>query len=136
MLRKKLESESGTEIADSRFLIIYKKPSDSGFGLPSQIESLFTIYLCNLCLTNNLFICLLFSEEEDLSLSETKTTARIEQPAFKRPRSPTKEEINKDEVNPMIIVRSRVIYAGLYIFHSHYAFSRDALENYLILTFS
>jgi len=39
-----------------------------------------------------------FSEEEDLSLSETKTTPRIEQPAFKRPRSPTKEEINKDEV--------------------------------------
>ena len=31
----KLESESGTEIADSGFLIIYEKPADSGFGLPS-----------------------------------------------------------------------------------------------------
>ena len=30
MLRKKLESESGTEIADSGFLIIYEKPADSG----------------------------------------------------------------------------------------------------------
>ncbi len=29
------ESESGTEIADSGFLIIYEKPADSGFGLPS-----------------------------------------------------------------------------------------------------
>ena len=29
MLRKKLESESGTEIADSGFLIIYEKPADS-----------------------------------------------------------------------------------------------------------
>ena len=32
MLRKKLESESGTEIEDSGFLIIYEKPADSGFG--------------------------------------------------------------------------------------------------------
>ncbi len=38
MLRKKLESESGTEIADSGFLIIYEKPVDSGFGLPSLIS--------------------------------------------------------------------------------------------------
>ena len=30
MLRKKLESESGTEIADSGFLIIYEKLADSG----------------------------------------------------------------------------------------------------------
>ena len=45
----------------------------------------------------------LFSEEEDISLSETQTTPRIEQPAFKRPRSPTSEEMNKDEVHPMII---------------------------------
>ena len=45
----------------------------------------------------------LFSEEEDISLSETQTTPRIEQPAFKRPRSPTSEEMNKDEVNPKII---------------------------------
>ena len=37
MLRKKLESESGTEIADSGFLIIYEKPADSGFGLPSLL---------------------------------------------------------------------------------------------------
>ncbi len=44
MLRKKLESESGsvksesgTEIADFGFLIIYEKPAipDPGFGLPS-----------------------------------------------------------------------------------------------------
>ena len=42
MLRNKLESESaeseyGTEIADSGFLIIYEKPADSGYGLPSLI---------------------------------------------------------------------------------------------------
>ena len=44
MLRKKLESESGesesgTEIADSGFLmiLIYEKPSDPGFGLPSSL---------------------------------------------------------------------------------------------------
>ncbi len=42
MLRKKLESESvesesGTEIADSGFLIIFEKPADSGFGLPSLL---------------------------------------------------------------------------------------------------
>ncbi len=30
MLRTKLESESGTEIADCGFLIIYEKPADSG----------------------------------------------------------------------------------------------------------
>ena len=35
MLIKKGESESGTEIAVSGFLIIYEKPADSGFGLPS-----------------------------------------------------------------------------------------------------
>ena len=35
MLKKKLESESGTEIADSGFLKIYEKTADSGFGLPS-----------------------------------------------------------------------------------------------------
>ena len=29
------ESESGTEIADSGFLIINEKPADSGFGLTS-----------------------------------------------------------------------------------------------------
>ena len=32
-----MESESGTEIADSRFLIIYEKPADPGFGLPSLV---------------------------------------------------------------------------------------------------
>ena len=39
MLRKKLKSESGTEIADSGFPIIYEKPPDPkfGFGLPSLI---------------------------------------------------------------------------------------------------
>ncbi len=45
MLRKNLgirirdpDSESGTEIADSGFLIIYEKPVDSGFGLHPCIE--------------------------------------------------------------------------------------------------
>ena len=40
MLRKKLESESGTEIADSGFMIIHEKQADSGFGLglPSLIQ--------------------------------------------------------------------------------------------------
>ena len=37
MLRKKLESESGTEIVDPEFLMIYEKPADSGFGLPSLL---------------------------------------------------------------------------------------------------
>ncbi len=44
MLRIKLESESesvesesGTEIADSGFMIIHEKPADSGFGLPSLL---------------------------------------------------------------------------------------------------
>ena len=32
-----MESESGTEIADSGFLIIYENPVDSGFGLPSLL---------------------------------------------------------------------------------------------------
>ena len=40
MLRKKLESESGTEIAYSGFLIIYEEPADSGFGLPSLLQIL------------------------------------------------------------------------------------------------
>ena len=44
MLRKKLEPESGTEIADSGLLIIYEKPADSGFGLQSLI---FMLYLLN-----------------------------------------------------------------------------------------
>ena len=35
MLRKKLESESSPEITDSRVLIIYEKPADSGSGLQS-----------------------------------------------------------------------------------------------------
>ena len=38
MLRKKLESESGTEIADSGFLIIYEKTADPGFGLSSLLK--------------------------------------------------------------------------------------------------
>ncbi len=37
----KVESESCTEIADFRFLIIYEKPADSGFGLPSLNLTIF-----------------------------------------------------------------------------------------------
>ena len=49
MLRKKLESksvesESGTKIADSGFLIIYEKPADFGFGLPSLINNQFDFF--------------------------------------------------------------------------------------------
>ena len=37
MLRRKLESGSGTEIADSGFLIIYEKLADSGSRIRIQI---------------------------------------------------------------------------------------------------
>ncbi len=47
MLRKVLESESaesesGTEIADSGFLIIHEKQADPGFGLPSLFKIQYT----------------------------------------------------------------------------------------------
>jgi len=41
MLRKKLESESGTEIADSGFLIMYEKPVDSGSRIRISINGVF-----------------------------------------------------------------------------------------------
>ena len=40
MLRKKLESESGTEIADFGFLIIYEKPTDSGSRIRIAIKNI------------------------------------------------------------------------------------------------
>ena len=46
MLRKKLESESGTEIADSGNLKIYEKPADPGFGLPSLINIVLLVHAC------------------------------------------------------------------------------------------
>ena len=45
MLRKKWESESGTEFADSGLLIIYEKPADSGFGLPSLCKTFNSVLL-------------------------------------------------------------------------------------------
>ncbi len=41
MLRKKLESESGTEIADSGFLIIYEKPAGSGSWIRIAIPDIY-----------------------------------------------------------------------------------------------
>ncbi len=43
MLRKKLESESGTEIADSRFLMIHEKPAHSGSRIRIAIPGFFRI---------------------------------------------------------------------------------------------
>ena len=52
MLREKIgigirdpESESGTENADSGFLIIHEKQADPGFGLPSLVFILFKLFL-------------------------------------------------------------------------------------------
>ncbi len=40
MLRKKLESESGIDIADSGFLIFYEKPVDYGYRIRIAIPDL------------------------------------------------------------------------------------------------
>ena len=55
MLRKKLESESGTEIADSGFLIIYEKPADSGsrirIAIPEENYEFLYVFLLYVLLT-------------------------------------------------------------------------------------
>ena len=65
MLIKKLESEFGTETADSGFQIIHEKQADSGFGLPSLIVGILyyigvslhmTFSLNNLLMSTNLFV--------------------------------------------------------------------------------
>ena len=53
MLRQKLVSESGTEIADSGFLIIYEKPADSGSWIRIAIPDK------NSCATNSKITCFL-----------------------------------------------------------------------------
>ncbi len=44
MLRKKLEFESGTEIADSGFLIFYEKPADSGSKIRIAIPGFYNLH--------------------------------------------------------------------------------------------